>query len=228
MTGGARDGLRLRPMRTDDVDDVRRLFRTTIALGRPVPFPFTDVGRYEALALAWYLRPGRHGDHAVLTDAADRVVGYALVCVAQGAYERWARRAAGRWAAVTVGRLARRRYGAAEARFHRLRLYDGWVSWRRGPTAPLPAHAHVNLDPRARGRLHVTRLVDHIDARCAAAGLPGWFGEINARAGRRAAALESHGAHVVHRQPNHTLSWLAGASIERLTVTRRLADAVGR
>lgn len=215
----------VRRLRADDVPAVRRLFRDTIAFGRPVPFAFTALDRYEALALAWYLHPDRHPEHAVLVDRDDRVLGYALVCVDQSAYERWARTAALRWTAATALALVSRRYGASEARFHRLRLADGFSAWRDGPPAPLPAHAHCNLDRRARGRLHVKTLVDHIDLRCARNGLPGWFGEINALHGRRAAAFESHGARVVHRMANRTLSWLRAAPIERLTIARPLADA---
>jgi hypothetical protein len=58
----------------------------------------------------------------------------------------------------------------------------------------------------------------------AAAGFPAWFGEMNARAGRRAAALSRWGAEIVGRQPNRTLTWLAGAPVERLTVLRRVPD----
>lgn len=112
-------------MRMADTGDVRRLFRDTIALGRPLPFVCTALERYEALCLDWYLRP-------------------------------------------------------------------------------------------------------EIDARCAALGLPGWYGEINAPTGRRALALEVHGARVVHRAHNHTLSWLAQMPIERLTVARPLALAQTR
>lgn len=219
---------RVRGLRPADTPVVRRLFRATIAFGRPLPFDCTDLARYEALSLGWYLRAGQRGDHAVLVDDDDEVAGYTLVCADQAAYDRWARRAATRWAAGTVARLALRTWSAPEARFHRLRLYDGWQAWRHGIPAPLPAHAHFNLDRRARGRLHVKMFVDHIDARCADRGLPGWFGEINAPRGRRAAAFESHGARVVHRAPNHTLSWLHGAPLDRLTVARPLADAHAR
>ena len=220
--------MRVRAMRTADTGDVRRLFRDTIALGRPLPFVCTALDRYEALCLDWYLRPERLRDHAVLVDDADHVEGYALVCSDQAAFDRWARVAGLRWAATALWALTIRRLGADEARFHRLRLHDGWTSWRRGVDPGLPAHAHFNLARGARGRMHVMALVDHIDTRCAALGLPGWYGEINAPAGRRAVALEAHGARVVHREHNRTLSWLAGAPIERLTVARSLALATTR
>jgi len=46
---------------------------------------------------------------------------------------------------------------------------------------------------------------------------------MNARAGRRTAALGRWGAEVVSRRPNATLTWLTGAPVERLTVLRRVA-----
>jgi hypothetical protein len=45
---------------------------------------------------------------------------------------------------------------------------------------------------------------------------------MNARAGRRVAGLGRWGGEVVARRPNATLSWLAGAPVERLTVVRRV------
>lgn len=217
--------MRVRAMRMADTGDVRRLFRDTIVLGRPLPFVCTALDRYEALCLDWYLSPERLREHAVLVDDADRVQGYALVCGDQAAFNRWQRMAGLRWAAAALWALAMRRLGADEARFHRLRLRDGWTSWRQRVDPGLPAHAHFNIARSARGRMHVVALVDHIDARCAALELPGWYGEINAPAGRRAMALEARGARVVHRVHNRTLSWLAGTPIERLTVARPLARA---
>jgi hypothetical protein len=63
-------------------------------------------------------------------------------------------------------------------------------------------------------------LLDFVDERCRQAGLPGWYGEINAPVGRRASALERVVGPVVHRAPNHTLSWLMDRPVERLTVAR--------
>lgn len=215
----------IRPLRSADDAAVRGLFRDTLAFGRPVTFAFSAYRRYEALCLDWYLQPARLREHAVLVDASGRVVGYALVCVEPGAYARWTRLAALRWTATTVAALAARRFAAAEATFHRLRLADGWTTWRHAPDPPQPAHAHINLARSVRGRLHIAKLIAHVDRRCAVAGQPGWYGEINAPPGRRAAALTAHGATVAHRQRNRTLSWLCAREIERMTVNRALAAA---
>jgi hypothetical protein len=208
-----------------DVPAVRQLFRDTVALGRPLPFDLRAWGRYEELCLGWYLQRHRLDDHAVLSDEAGRVRGYALVCCDHAGFVRWSRGAGLRWAASTAAALLTRRFGRDEARFHRLRLLDGWRGLRAGVDPAMPAHAHVNLARDARGRMHVGALVEHIDGRCASRRLPGWFGEINAPAGRRRAALEAYGATVVHRMPNRTLSWLRGTPVERLTVVRPLARA---
>ena len=58
----------------------------------------------------------------------------------------------------------------------------------------------------------------------AAAGFESWYGEMNARAGRRVAALSRWGGEIVSRRPNGTLSWLTGSPVERLTVLRRVSD----
>lgn len=55
------------------------------------------------------------------------------------------RRAGLGWAVQTFAALAVRRHGPDEARFHRLRLADGWRAWRAGDHPPAPAHAHLNL-----------------------------------------------------------------------------------
>jgi hypothetical protein len=86
----------------------------------------------------------------------------------------------------------------------------------------MPAHAHLNLTPSVRAGRGGRLLGDHIDSRVRRAGLPGWYGEINAIAGRRAAALERLGGEIVHRAHNHTLSAFAHRRIDRLTVVRRL------
>jgi len=65
------------------------------------------------------------------------------------------------------------------------------------------------------------RLAQHVNDLCRAHGLSGWYGEVNAPAGRRAQAFTSFGGEVVGRVPSRTMSWLAGRPIERLTVMRR-------
>ncbi len=153
----------------------------------------------------------------------DTVLGYALVCLDAAAYRRWAVPAALAWGGRAAAGIAAGRLRGPAARFVRLRIADGLASWRAGPLAPAPAHAHVNLARGARGGAGF-RLTAHVDERCAEAGLDGWYGELNARAGRRATAVEQRGGRVVARAPNRTLSWLAGEPVERLTVVRRLPD----
>jgi hypothetical protein len=216
-------GRTVRRLTPSSIPDVRRLFRATVALGRPLPFPVPGFAAYERLCLGWFLGPGRE-DAAVLDE--DAVVrGYVLVCADLAAYRRWAARTAAAWAVGTAARLATGRLTPEAARFYRLRLLDGARALRAGPEPPMPAVVHLNLDPGLRGGMEGLRLARHADRRCAEAGLPGWYGEVNAPVGGRAAGLRRAGFQVVHRAPNHTLSWLAGRPVERLTVVRTLGGA---
>ena len=212
------------PLRSTDEPELRRVFRATIALGHPVSLgaDFDAALRpYERLCLEWYLRAAR--EQACVLRDGDRVVGYALVCLDPEAFARWQQRAGARFTAHVLPRLLARRYPASIRRFYRLRLRDGWDLWRHSEdrVAGLP-HAHMNATTMdgLPGRL----LADHVDAVVAAAGFESWYGEMNARAGRRVAALSRWGAEIVSRRPNGTLSWLTGSPVERLTVLRRVSD----
>jgi len=147
-------------------------------------------------------------------------VAYTLVCTDAGAYDRWALPRSLAFAAVALGQTASRPRSESAATFVRLRIKDGW-GLRRAPS-PMPVHAHMNLDPSVRGTTAALILIDHIDDVCRSVGAAGWYGEVNARVGRRAAGLERIVGPVVHRSPNHTYSWLAGTAVERLTVVRRV------
>jgi len=216
--------LHTRPLRATDEPELRRVFRGTIALGHPVS---PDAGfeaalrPYERLCLEWYLRAAR--EQACVLRDGDRVVGYALVCLEPEAFGRWQQRAGARFTAHVVPRLLTRRYPAPIRRFYRLRLRDGWDLWRHSEdrVAGLP-HAHLNAT--TMGGLPGRLLADHVDAVVAAAGFDSWYGEMNARAGRRVTALSRWGAEIVSRRPNGTLSWLTGSPVERLTVLRRVSE----
>ncbi len=216
----------VRPLAAGDDAGVRRLFRDTICLGRPLPFAVPQWAAYESLCLDWYLHQGR-ADAGVLVDDGD-ITGYALVCTDAGGYQRWQRGQAAQFSYLAATELLTRRMAPDASKFLRLRLQDGWDLWRQGAVTPLAAHAHLNLAPGSRATQAGRQLADHVDRRCRAAGLPGWFGEMNAVVGHRTRALERLGATVVHRAPNHTLSWLLGQPVERLTVARPLPDPVRR
>jgi hypothetical protein len=210
------------PVRTADEPELRRVFRSTIVLGHPVVHdPGVDAALrpYERLCLEWYLGPGR--EHAAVLRDGDRVAGYALVCLDPEAFARWQQRAGARFAAHVVPRLLLGTYPAPIRRFYRLRMRDGWDLWRHPDdrVARLP-HAHFNAI--APGALPGRLLADHVDAVVAAAGFEAWYGEMNARSGRRVAAIGRWGAHIVSRRPNYTLSRLTGVPVERLTVLRHV------
>lgn len=212
----------VRPLRPGDEAAVAEIFWATLRLGSRLD-GVARIGRYEDLCLGWYLGPGRD-DVRLLVDG-ERPLGYVLVGARPAEYERWVRWRAAGFAVFAVASLGARRHTPATARFLRLRLADGWAL-RRSPR-PLPVHAHLNLLPGARGGTGARLLASHVDDVCRRVGSSGWYGEVNAPAGRRAAALERLGGRVVHRAPNRTLTALLGHPVERLTVVRDLGTSMG-
>jgi hypothetical protein len=209
----------VRPLEgTADTHAVRRVFRATLALGRPVPFPLPGLARYEAVCLDWYLGPGR--DDAAVVEHDGTVVGYALVCTDAAGHARATRDEALRFAAWAAPRILARRLPDPARTFWRLRLHDGWAAWRRSDGTPPAAHAHLNLARGARATRTTLELLAHIDRRARTAGLPAWRGEVNAVRGRRRSALERVVGPVVDVVPNQTYSWLAGRPVDRLTIER--------
>src|SRR5262249_1298187 len=204
------------------------LFRATVALGRPLAFA-ADAPRlldaYEQLCLGWYLDPASPAAVGVLRDEpGGRVSGYAIVCATDGEFARWQRRAAARFLLAAASSLRGGR-GRPASRFLRTRVADGWALRRPLASVRGLPHAHFNAAPDRRG-LPGRALADFVDAACAAAGHDAWYGEINARAGRREAAITRRwGGEVVQRERNRTLSWLAGEPVDRLTVLRRVPAA---
>lgn len=207
----------VRSLEDGDDDAVRRLFRSTLVLGTPVGFELAGIERYESLCIDWYLTTGR-ATAAVAVEGTE-VVGYALVCTDQAAHARAVRRSSVRLGVWIVPRLLSRRLTPSARRFWVRRGADALELWRAGSAAPMPAHAHVNVADGARSGAVARALVAHVDGVVRRAGLPGWFGEVNAPAGRRSRALERLGGTVVRRTPNWTLSYLCGRPVERLTVT---------
>lgn len=208
--------LTIRPLGRDDEPAVHELFRSTLAMGRPLPFELPLLDDYAALCLDWYLTEERDG--AAVAEDRSGVVGYALVCVDSDAQHRWARRRAARFARLAVLAAARGQLKGDARRFVALRMRDA-VSLLAAPV-PRPVHAHLNLDRAIHGSWAAPLLLEHIDAVCRTAGATGWYGEVNARVGRRAAALARLVGPVVHRTPNRTCTWLAGVPVERLLVVR--------
>jgi hypothetical protein len=194
-----------------DDEAVRRIFRATLALGRPLDVVPLCMRAYERLCLGWYLEGGRPSAR-VLVDGTD-VIGYALVCTDERNYEHWLRRRA-----LAVG--FRAVPAAVISGFWRHRLRDAVVL--HALPKPAVVHAHLNLVREARSGSGALALCQEIDEICRESGHDAWYGEVNARLGRRASALERVVGEVVFRSPNHTLTWMTGSPIERLTVVRRL------
>jgi hypothetical protein len=200
---------------------VGAIFGATQLLGKPLPFRLDGAEVYERLALDWYFEHGA-ADGAVAVDAAGALVGYCLVCCDPDHHRRWLRRRTAATVACLGKELAAGRIGAASCSFYRRRLRDA-LHLATAREVPADAgHAHVNLLAGARDGITARRVRDHVDERCRLAGLNSWFGEVNARAGRRASSLGRVGGEVIARHPNHTFSALLGEPVVRLTMVRRV------
>ena len=209
--------------RPEDEAEVRALFRTTLLLGRPVPFAERApalLAAYERLCLDPYLAsPGPAVVGVLRETPSGPVRGYALVCFDARALRRRRARGLAAFVACAAPWLGPR--GEAST-FVRSRLRDGWALRRPARAVRDLPHAHFNAAPGA-SRLPGRLLADFVDEVCRAAGYRRWYGEINARVGRRAAAITEHwGAEIVDRTPNRTLSRMRGVPVERLTVLRHV------
>lgn len=212
---------RLRPLRRADEPAVRAIFRSTLALGSPLPFRHPGLDSYERLCLDWYLGEGR--DEAVVVEAGGEPVGYLLLCLDDRRFAAWQRVEALRWTADAARLTLDPRCPSAARRFTVLRTLDGLASLG-AVSAPYEAHIHTNLLPGHRGRRTVFRLVDHADGRVEAAGLEGYAGEVNVPLERSLHALEAEGVAVLHRTLTRTFTWLHGSPVDRLLIGRSLAE----
>ena len=209
----------LRTPTIDDGHEIRNLMRSTIVLGRPALG--VDLDDYLDTCLHWYLADGL-GDSAVCRiDGAFR--GYALVGLDPLSAERAHRRAALRLSARVLRRSFLGQIDPATRRFYLLRLRDAVGLTADSRQRLAVPHAHMNITTSARSGSVALALRDHIDQKVNQAGFDRWLGEVNARSGSRASALERLGFSVIGTRKNHTLSALAGSPVERLLVERRLA-----
>ena len=214
----------VRSLGPGDDGAIGQLFDDTVLLGSGFESPPVAFDRYRHLNLGWYLGPGR-GDAAVAMDADGSIVAYTLVCVDERSAARWAVRATVTLSRHVAAAALRGRFDRESRRFYGAHLDDAraLVSARRSP--PAPVHAHLNVGVGARTLTVSRALVEHIDARCRAAGHGAWYGELNERVGTRRRALERLGADIVDSVPNHTLTALLGEPVQRLTLIRRLDRA---
>jgi hypothetical protein len=208
---------RVRTARRDDREAIRRIFSSTLVLGRPLTVD--GLSAYADFSLGWYLDCA---ESASVHLERHRVTGYVLICTDEATFDAHQRRAAVTYVAALARLAAGGRLGPDARRFHRLRLRDGWALHRHSPERPADAHIHLNLLPGARATQAGRRLVDEADRVVGDAGHDAWYAQINAPVGRRADALVRLGAEVVHRDENRTLSELVGRPVERLTIVRKL------
>jgi hypothetical protein len=210
-----------RPAGAGDIDAVNGLFEQTVVLGAPLPSAVADFDAYRELCLGWYLGEGL-GDAGVVRDGGDEIIGYALVCTDERTADRWGRRRGRALAARVAWRWASGGLDPFSRRFYAARARDAATLLRRRRLPGADVHAHVNVRSGRRQGSAALALLAHVDERCHAAGAAAWYGEINARSGRRSSALTRLGMEVVDTDVNHTLSTLVGEPVDRLTVVRRL------
>ncbi len=210
----------IRPARVADHFDIRRIFVATMALGSPPDVPGLDTEAYARLSLDWYLTRG----DAYVVEQDGLVRGYLLCCLDGSDHARWSRREGLRWLVASLPVIIGLRGGPRLRRFLRLRIVDGWRTFRHAPPPPYPAHAHFNLEAGVRGHDIGHRLAAIMDDLVAARGFEGWYGEMNFPEGMPTEALTRAGAVLGHRQPSATFSWLSGMEVWRTTVARPLAD----
>lgn len=211
--------LALRTLRRSDDSVVAAIFLQTQFLGRPLPFELDGAMPFASLAVGWYLEHGR-ADSVVAVDVDGVPVGYGLVCVDPVGHGRWLRRQA---AATTLRLLASTavgKVGPQSRAFYRSRLRDAVHLARHGARIEGFGHAHVNVLAAHRSGSAARVIRDHVDQRCRAAGLGGWFGEINALPGQRRGALARVAGELIDSSPNYTLTSLTGVPVQRLTVVR--------
>lgn len=210
--------LLLRPLRAGDWESVSRIFWDTFVLGDPVPFRLGLREAYSNLALGWFRA---NPESSRVVDVGGRIAGYVLVCTDHASFSSAQRRAALDYLSIAVpalfGRTTR-----LERKFVLYRLIDGFEAWRDEDPMAVGAHAHFNLARGYRSGLAVKRFVEHIDAVCSEAGFTHWTGQMNARDGQRIGLLRRYGFTVHSRTRNRTLSWLARAEVDRLTVVRQI------
>ncbi len=213
----------VRPLAVDDDRMIACLFDETMLLGASLDRLPVAFDGYRVVNLGWYLGSGR-GDAAVAVDATGSIVGYALVCSDGSAAARYAARKSVSLCGRVVAAGVTGRLDHHSREFYRARARDmgALVLARRSP--PASVHAHLNVRHGSRSMTAARALVDHIDARCRAAGHDAWYGELNEREGSRRRAIERLGMTVVDVTPNRTMSRLLGCPVQRLTLVRRVSD----
>lgn len=132
----------VRSPRRDERHAIRRIFCSTLALGRPVTVD--GIHAYTAFSLDWYLD---HPDRARVHLDGHRVTGYVLVGTDEAAHQAHQRRAAATYLSALTKLAIAGRLDPEARRFHWLRIRDGWHLHWDAPVRPADAHIHLNLVP---------------------------------------------------------------------------------
>lgn len=227
----ARPSITVRPLRPGEAVEIRRLFRTSLPLGRRLELQYADIVSYERQCLDWYLAHAR--DLGRVAEVEGRIVAFLLPCFDARARDGWTRRRALRWATQAVYRFGVGRLGAQGRRFMELRLRDVPEARRRRAADALRCSALVHVTsargPAARA---VESLLAAMDEIVRLEGSPAWSYDVQFR-GTAAPGpgvldeLHDSGHSVDRIVLDRTLSWLAAEPVLRVTVTRRVTRAAG-
>lgn len=173
---------RIRPYRSPDREDIRRLCCDTGFLGRPIDRIFCDRGLFADLHTTPYLE--YEPEWAFVAEANGRLAGYLLGSVRHDFP----------WLLVYEGSRTALRMGSRSLKgvydYHpRSRLYVHWLltrSFRERPKHPSgAAHMHFNVAAPYRGRGVGLALWHAYERALRAAGIHHYFGEFFSCSGRR-------------------------------------------
>jgi hypothetical protein len=202
--------------------EIRKLFRDTLLMGKPLGFRLDEADLYERLSIDWYFTHAPHLGAVAIRD--NEVVGYALVCTEPEQYEEWLRAIVWKITRRVFLRLVTFRLSAPSRQFYRLRFLDSFTVWKSRKRLPLDvgAHVHMNIREGSRSGSVALALLGHIDTVCREQNVTSWIGEVNATLGSRERALARVLGEIVAIEPNRTFSALLGLHVNRLTVRRDL------
>jgi hypothetical protein len=205
-------------------DEVRRIFRATLIVGKPMSANLINFDLYESMCLDWYLIH-EPANAAVVLDENHCVLGYALVCLETETYERWLKAKAYKVARKNFIALLLGRMSKVDRQFYSRRFLDSFTVALSRSKADIHSepHAHLNIVPGSRTGGTALTLLEHIDTVCRKSGSNSWVGEVNAMGNKRSKALVRVVGQVIDSKKNRTASHFAGTEVNRLTVRRTLA-----
>jgi hypothetical protein len=201
---------------------VSELFRSSMCLGKPLPFHLSFMQTYEDLCIGWYLQSDE--SHSVVAIVDNKVVGYAFVCAESESLDKWVARRTLKLLFVVclcrlIGKVDKRSWN-----FYCNRARDAKRAWKlRRSVAQWPTiSVHMNIEDEYRKGEVSLAMRNFIDGVCRESGNQFWVGEVNALGEKRARALSRVVGEVIGIRKNLTLSAVLGEDIRLVTVVREV------